>query len=115
VTLTFTIYLTESEPIAWGMGWCSAAEAILSENLDHIHYTFILNGKEISRDQFVEYEWYSEESQAYCHQCYTVLTDWSPGKHLIRTLVEFDQPINDGWDDFPAGTTTYEYRVIVTP
>lgn len=114
-TLAYTIYLIESSPLSWGMGWCTASEETLAQNMEHTQYTFFLNGRQVPRNEFVEVEYYSERSQAYCHQCYTVLTDWSPGEHLIRTLVEFDQPINDGWDDYAAGTTTYEYRVIVSP
>jgi hypothetical protein len=112
-TLTYTIYLEKSEPLAWGMGWCATTEAVLSQNFDHISYTFILNGKNILLDQFVEVEYYSENTQGYCRQYYTILTDWSPGEHLIKTIIEYDQLINDGWDDYPAGTKTYEYRVIV--
>ncbi len=114
-TIAYTVYLTPSALIAWGMGWCTASEDILAQNMEHTQYTFFLNGRQVHRNEFVEVEYYSERSQAYCHQCYTVLTDWSPGEHLIRTLVEFDQSINDGWEDYAAGTTTYEYRVIVTP
>ncbi len=112
-TLTYTIYLDNSEPLAWGTGWCTTTEAILSQNFEHIQYTFFLNGKKVPIDQFVEAEYYSEELQGFCREYYTVLTDWMPGEHLIKTIVAYDQPINDGWDDYPAGTKTFEYRVIV--
>jgi hypothetical protein len=113
-TRTYTIYLDRSEPLSWGTGWCTTTEAILAQNFDHIRYTFILNGKEIPIDQFVDGEYYSENMQGYCRQYYTILTDWTVGEHLIKTIILYDQPLNDGWDDYPAGTKTYEYHVIVS-
>lgn len=112
-TITYTIYLDNSEPLAWGMGWCTTTEAILAQNFDHIQYTFILNGKDIPIEQFVEVEYYSEEMQGFCRLYYTILTDWMPGEHSVETIVTYDQSINDGWDDYPAGTITYEYRIVV--
>lgn len=114
-TLTYTIYLDKSEPLAWGMGWCTTTEAILAQNFNHIRYTFILDGKRILLNRFVRDEYYSENMQGYCRRYYTVLTDWKPGEYLIETTIEYDQPINDGWYDYPAGTKTYEYRVVVAP
>ena len=114
-TLTYTIYLTKSEPIAWSMGWCTTTEEILSENFDHIRYTFILNGQDIPLDQFVKNEYYSEKTQGYCRVYRTVLTDWTSGECIIQTVTTIDQPINDGWDDYAAGTRTYIYKVHVTP
>jgi hypothetical protein len=113
--LNYTIYLNQSEPIAWGTGWCTTTEAILYENFDHRQYKFILNGKEVPLDQFVEIEYNTEDGQSYCRQIYTILTDWTPGESIIKTVITLDQPINDGWDDYAAGVRTYEYRVILTP
>lgn len=114
-TIDYTIYLSESEPLAWGMGWCSTSEELLTQNLDHIHYTFFLQEQEVYQSQFVEYEYFSENMQGYCYQCFTILTDWSPGEHLIKTIVEYDESITDGWDDYAAGTTTFNYAVVVNP
>jgi hypothetical protein len=114
-TLTYTINLAQSEPIAWSMGWCSTTEEILAQNFDHLRYTFTLNGQDIPVDQFVEYEYYSENVQGYCRVYRTVLTDWAPGEHTIQTVTTMDQAINDGWDDYAAGTRTYIYKVILTP
>ena len=111
--VTYTIHLDRSEPLAWGMGWCTTTEAILQQNFEHIHYTFTLAGKNIPIDQFVEVEYYSENMQGYCRQYYIVLTDWSSGEHLIETAILYDQPINDGWDDYPAASKTFEYHVIL--
>ncbi len=113
--LTYTIHLDKSEPLAWGMGWCTTTKDILNQNFEHIRYTFILNGKTISTSQFVVFDFYSENLQGYCRQYYAILTDWPVGETVIQTVVTYDQPINDGWDDYPAGTKTYEYRVILRP
>jgi hypothetical protein len=112
---TYTVELPASEPVSFGWAWCTTTQEILDENFEHLIYTFKLDGQEIPLDRFVVDDYFSDDMEGYCREYYTVLTDWLPGNYTLERSMEFDQLINDGWDDYQAGTTIYEYDVTVTP
>lgn len=110
-TYTYTITMDRSRDVMWVYGWCATTKELLAQNWDHISLVFTLDGEEVPLDSFVELESIFDEME--CRLYYTLLSDWPGGEHLLTTEVTFRTTINDGLDDYPAGTHVYEYRVSV--
>lgn len=110
-TYTYTITMDRSRDVMWVYGWCATTKELLAQNWDHISLVFTLDGKEVPLDSFVRLEDNFDEME--CRLYYTLLSDWPGGEHLLTTEVTFTTTINDGLDDYPAGTHVYEYRVSV--
>jgi hypothetical protein len=110
-TYTYTIEMDTSRDVMWFYGWCTATQEQLAQNLDNISLVFTLDGEAVPLDSFVRLEGKFGEQECGLH--YALLTDWPPGEHLLTTEITFATAINDGIDDFPAGTHVYEYRVRV--
>ncbi|TET97282.1 MAG: hypothetical protein E3J30_09300 [Anaerolineales bacterium] len=110
-TYTYTIEMDTSQDVMWVYGWCTATQEQLAQNLDNISLVFTLDGKTVPLDSFVRLE--GKFGELECRLHYALLTDWPPGEHLLTTEVTFATAINDGFDDFPAGTHVYEYQVHV--
>jgi hypothetical protein len=110
---TYTIPLNTSRDLIWVYAWCTADQASFDDNWSKIELSFSLQGQSIPQDDFATLE--GEFNGAFCRAYYTVLSDFAPGDHVFRTIVTFTSPINDGMsdDDYPAGTHTYEYHVVV--
>jgi len=112
-TYTYTVALQQSEPLLWLNGWCAADAATLEDNYEHIQLKYILNGEELSSDQLASFDFESQDNQ--CRIYYTALDEWPAGEHHLQIQITFDQVINDGNEDFPKGTHTYDYTVVVKP
>jgi hypothetical protein len=110
-TYTYTITMDRSRDVMWVYGWCATTKELLAQNWDHISLVFTLDGEEVPLDSFVRLEDNFDEME--CRLYYTLLTDWPRGEHLLTTEATFASAINDGLDDYPAGTHVYEYRVSV--
>jgi len=110
-TYTYTIAMDRSQDVMWVYGWCATTKELLTQNWDNISLVFTLDGEEVPLDSFVRLEGNFDELE--CRLYYTLLTDWPGGEHLLTTEVTFTTAINDGLDDYPAGTHVYEYRVQV--
>jgi C-terminal processing protease CtpA/Prc len=110
---TYTIPLASSEPLLWLTGWCASTPVTLEENYQEISYEFVLNGENISQDDFASLDFDSGGNA--CRFFYTVLDNWPAGEHHLETRVTFAKEINDGTQDFPSGTHVYEYFVYVRP
>lgn len=111
--LTYTVPLNKSENLIWAYYWCTTTKEVLDQNFSQIDVTFELNGEEVPIDQFAVTELPSGGNQ--CRIIYTVLSDWQPGEHNLRTSVTFKSAINDGMGAYPAGDYISEYRVYVAP
>ena len=108
---TYTIQLDGSQEVMWVYGWCTVTQEQLAQNWDNISLVFTLDGEAVPLDSFVRLE--DKFGELECRLHYALLADWPSGEHLLTTEVTFATAINDGLDDFPAGTHSYDFRVHV--
>jgi C-terminal processing protease CtpA/Prc len=112
-TLTFTVPLTESEPLLWLYAWCTTTQQILEQNFENIELNFVLDGEEVPLSEMVTQDLPNAGQQ--CRLYYTVLSDWPAGEHHLSTTATFTNPINDGTADYEAGDYVLDYTVVVQP
>lgn len=95
--------------------WCARTEEILAQNLEQIYFAFEVNGRDVlSRLHTYEDVDYDENGdEMYCHGYRGLLSEWPSGNHKIYYDIYFEDTINDGWSDYPAGEITWEYALIV--
>jgi hypothetical protein len=103
-----------SVPLVWLYGWCTTTQAILEENFRSIQLEFTLNERVVPLGNFAIVD-VTREDGSPCRDYVALVENWPVGEHHLESRVNFTQPINDGWDLYPAGTHTYQYIVIVSP
>ncbi len=96
--------------------WCTKTETILHQNLGHIHFAFEVNGLDVvsSLHNFEEVDFDESGQRMVCHGYRGLLSNWPQGEHNIKYALSFDEEINDGWGDYPAGELNWEYDVTVS-
>jgi len=109
----YTISRERSEDLIWHWHWCTKDAAILIRNFVSITVDFAINEQPIPLGEFVEDQYMGSDRA--CRVYYVTLFDWPTGTHHLVNTVTFTQPINDGWDDYPAQTRTYDYLVYIQP
>lgn len=112
-TFTYTIVLNKPQTLLWSWGWCAKDQTTLDQNFAHIKLAFSLEGKDIPLDQFVKTD--SVAGGQPCSTYSAALSDWQGGENHLKTVVTFDDAINDGSATYPAGSQTFEYTVYVQP
>jgi hypothetical protein len=112
-TATYTVPLTEPEPVIWAYVWCAANADTLTANFENIQLKFVLDDKKVSADSFATFE--TETGEEVCRLVYTSLRNWSVGKHHLVTTAVFIAKINDGTADYEPGDYILDYVVYVTP
>lgn len=112
-TATYTLPLTESEPVIWAYVWCAENVDTLAKNFENIQLKFMLDEKEVPAEDFAAYE--LETGGQTCRLIYTSLSDWTPGEHHIVTTAIFASKINDGTADYEPGDYILDYKVYVKP
>ncbi len=100
-------------PVVWAYGWCAKDKATLNANFQNIRVTFMLDGQVVPEDKLDTID-YAPGGQT-CRLVYAVLKDWPVGEHHLVVTATFLQPINDGFQDYPAGDYIQEYDVFVKP
>ncbi len=114
-TFTYTVPITDpSKPVVWAYGWCAKDKTTLDDNFKHIELAFDLDGKAVGADRLATIG-YQTRAGFFCRLVYTVLKDWPAGEHHLSIKATFDQTINDGQDDYPAGDYVLVYNVYVKP
>ena len=111
---TFEIELIESMPLVWSYGWCTTTKDILEENFTHIQLKFLLNDTPVPLESFAIIDSQSNDGSP-CREYAALVKAWPAGEHHFESQVTFTQDINDGWNDFPAGTHSFSYIVTVKP
>ena len=112
-TFPYTISLSKSEDLIWAYGWCASPEKF-EQNWEHISFEFFMGDQEVAADQLFKYE-FDPDTTLKCRYFYNILSDWQGGEHHLIIRSVFNQAINDGSDDFPAGEWIYDYTVFVKP
>jgi len=112
-TATYSIPLTEPEPLIWSYAWCAADAKTLAANFENIDLKFALDEKEVPVDSFAVFE--TETGGKVCRLIYTSLSDWPIGEHHLTTTATFKVKVNDGSTDYESGDYILDYTVYVKP
>ena len=111
-SLTFTIKITDDTPTYFNYGWCTTTEEILQQNFEHIQVTLLFNDEPLG-EVVVHTITYTRPDGFVCLDFGVLMSDWVNGEYQLRSVVTFDEKINDGAADFDAGDYIYEYNVTV--
>lgn len=114
-TFTYTIALSQSQPLLWAWGWCAKDQATLTDNLNKIQLAFTLNGQAVDPGKFFKITGPSSTGSQQCQTYVLGLTDWSSGQNEAVTTATFTAPLNDGTNDYPAGKQVFDYTIYVQP
>ncbi|MFN2121830.1 MAG: hypothetical protein ACK2T0_15720 [Anaerolineales bacterium] len=119
-TQSYTVSMAGSEIIDLGYDWCTKTGAILSDNMKHITVSVSINGYEIPAQDFQAIDWSAPAGSdpqfpdgLVCHSWVTLATHWPAGDYQVVETATFDSEINDGYDNYGAGSYSYEYMVHV--
>ncbi len=114
---THDVSIPYDKPVRVRVMWWTASPTIMVDNLAHIHWIFEIDGQDyFSPDMIVQYlAPYDEENktQADSVSITATLDGWKVNQpHTIRVGYYFDESVNDGWQDNPAGfSQIYIYNV----
>jgi hypothetical protein len=111
-TVTFTVTMPATETIFLNYGWCAENAEILEQNLEHIDLAVYFNDQEIP-EEYIMGIGSTTQDDWQCANAGFLLTDWDTGKYEFRTVVTFDEKINDGGADFEAGEYIMQFDVTV--
>jgi C-terminal processing protease CtpA/Prc/predicted small lipoprotein YifL len=110
-TYVYTVPLGRSTELIWTYAWCTASDEQLKDNMAKTGLVFTLDGEPVEVSDLGVYE--GRDFGSPCRIYYAKLSDWAVGEHILTTKVTFSAPFSDGTYDYPAGTHTIEYHVIV--
>jgi tetratricopeptide (TPR) repeat protein len=65
--------------------------------------------------QVIDLEGLYREPSDKCGEYWGLAKGWQPGPHSCVWTISIDQPINDGWDSYPAGDYVMEFEIDVLP
>jgi hypothetical protein len=109
----FTVDMPPDTQVDLGPGWCTKTEDDREDNKAHFEPSLIINGEEIPSRDLTYFEWETDDG-SFCFSYDIIGFDWPEGKHVVEETFTFDESVNDGWDDYPAGDYTTEYTVTVS-
>jgi hypothetical protein len=112
-TLTYTVNITDENPVYFVYGWCAVDEETLRQNFEHIDVKFYINGTELDED-VIQNLTYPSEDKLVCMDHGVLTSEWPEGEYDLKTVVTFDEKINDGLGDYEPGDYIFEYTVTVT-
>jgi hypothetical protein len=112
----YDIEITPDEEVSIVIRWCTKTEAILSQNVEQITFSFLVNGlDQLSRlHHYVGAENDENGELMYCHGYRGIISNWPVGYHDISYDLSLAQAINDGWGDYPAGELAWEFDINVS-
>ena len=111
-TLTFTVTVTDDKPTYFNYGWCTTTEEILEQNFQHIQVRLYFNDEQLGED-VVHPVTFTRPDGFVCLDFGVMMSDWVNGEYQLKSVVTFEEQINDGAADFEAGDYIYEYNVSV--
>ncbi len=113
----YVITMEKSRPALWSYAWCTTSRRILDENFKNIKLEFMIGGTTIPRDKLAVVDFRASSPRVtgllFCREYYLVINKWPSGRFQLETHVTFTNPINDGMDQYPAGTRYFRYTVTV--
>jgi len=120
-TQKYTVSMAGSEIIDLGYDWCTKTGPILSDNIKHITVSVTIDGYEIPSRDFQSIDWSVQPAQdsqfpegLVCHSWVILASKWPPADYRVVETASFDAEINDGYDNYGAGSYINEYMVHVS-
>lgn len=110
--LTYTVNVTDDQPVYFSYGWCAVDEETLVQNFGHMRIRFTLNGEALEED-VIHNLTFTAPNNMLCADFGVLITEWPDGDYKLEAVITFLEPINDGLDDFEAGDYIFEYNVEV--
>src|SRR5512133_378976 len=111
-TLTYTVNITDDQPVYFNYGWCAKDDGILQQNMQHIHVKLYFNGDELGKDVVQELSYTSADNMS-CADFGVLTSEWTDGEYKLKAVATFDQKLNDGIGDYDPGDYIFEYNVTV--
>lgn len=111
-TLTYTVSITEDQPVYFNYGWCAKDDAILQQNMQHINVKLYFNGDELGKDVVQNLSYKSADNMS-CADFGVLTSEWTDGEYKLKAVATFDQKLNDGISDYDPGDYIFEYNVTV--
>ena len=111
-TLKFTMTVTNDKPVYFSYGWCTTTKDILQQNLQHINVQLYFNDQKLGSDVAHNFSYGLTNGQV-CDDVGVLMSDWPSGEYHLKAVVTFNQKLNDGTSDYPAGDYVYDYMVTV--
>lgn len=111
--VTFTATVTNEKPVYFSYGWCTVDQQTLEQNFEHISILLYLNGEVISEDNVHILSFELPDGSLVCADFGVLLSNWEAGEYELKSVVMFDETINDGLADYEAGDYVQVYAVTV--
>ena len=100
------------QPVVIFAGWCTTTQDILDQNFEHLSFTLEIDGEDIPVDGLV---WTDNPGNGgTCRNYSGIVWAWPLGDHTVLQTMRFDEDINDGWGDYPAGEYVDRFEITVT-
>lgn len=110
-TRTYTVEVTDEKPVYFSYGWCTTTQEILTQNLAHIKIALYFDDKKLGTD--VVHPLSLSSNGLVCADFGVLMSEWTNGEYKLKSVATFDQKINDGMSDYPAGDYVLDYKVTV--
>ncbi len=110
---SWDVVVISDQPVLIYYGWCAADLSILDQNFEHIQFIWEVNGELLDMDSLYILD--ESTTDQVCRAYVGIVWAWPLGEHVISMTLHFDEIINDGWDDYPAGDYVDIFNILVTP
>ncbi len=110
---TWNVSVSSDQPVLIYYGWCAASADILEQNFQHIQFIWEVNGELLDMEGL--YILNDTTTDQVCRAYVGIVWAWPLGEHVISMTMRFDESINDGWGDYPAGDYVDVFNITVTP
>ena len=110
---TWQVSFAYDQPIVIFTGWCTETQDLLDQNFEHIVFTLEVDGTDIPVDDLY---WQDHPgNNGFCRSYFGLVQSWPLGDHFVVQTMTFNEPINAGWGDYPAGDYVDWLDITATP
>lgn len=113
IKYSYSCTVPAGKPLVIKMGWCTTTQQILDDNWALMTYTLQIDDVKIDIERDTAFIGYSS-SIGPCYAYSTYIDGLKPGMHNITYSFSMSQPLNDGYEEYQAGTYTIE-NIITIP
>lgn len=100
--------------IWWSNGWCTTTDQILAQNLENIRFEMSMNDQPVSLDQAFPYFYKNSDGQS-CFGYAIIMHGWTSDTTVLTSKIIMLASLNDGMDNYSAGTEYTKNIVINGP
>ncbi len=111
-TQTYKVNVSSKVTYLWTYIWCAKHEGTLSENLNQIDFSFLIDDVQISEDKFLIFKEPSTDGWP-CQRWTTMMSGWDTSHFPTLSVVyRIPIPLSDGVLIYPIGE--YRHQISVT-